>query len=942
MSASETHQSSDLAFLAGDKEMARLMRRFDWAQTSLGPLKTWPQSLRSALLICLNTPIVSAVHWGPELRTLYNDAYAPALAERHPWALGQPFCDVWAEIWDVLGPQIAAVMETGHGFSTERQRLKMNRNGRFEDTWWIYSFAPLYDDDGRIGGIFVTALDESDKVLAEHRLANERDRQRKLFEQAPGFMAVLSGPELRFEFVNEAYKRAFGQRDYVGRTMREVFPDLQGQPFFDLLDKAYVTGDRFVARASAIRLQPSPGAEPADSFLDFIYEPVRNEAGAITGLFIEGYDVSEAHVVQQALRESEARFRALVNASSDVVYQMSADWTELRQLDGRGFLASTDEPSVRWLDSYLFPEDRPHIMAAVGKAIETRSVYELEHRVRQANGNPGWTFSRAVPVLDDKGEIVEWFGMASDVTERKHAEARLQALNETLEERVASALAERKVFSDVIDGSTAAVTALDLDFRILAINKTNVDAFERVYGKRPRVGDHFLSLFDDMPAHIEQQSAIWRRALSGEEFIIVQAFGDTNHDRRYYEVRFSTLRDSEGRMIGAASTSYDATDKVQAEQQLEAAQNQLRQSQKMEAMGQLTGGVAHDFNNLLGPIVGSLDLLQRRGLGGEREQRLIANALQSADRARILVQRLLAFARRQPLQAEAVDVGALIEGMADLVASTSGPTVRVEIDVATDLPPARADANQIEMAILNLSVNARDAMADGGRLIITAAVETVEGPHRANLPAGTYIHLSVADTGAGMDEATLGRAVEPFFSTKGIGKGTGLGLSMVHGLAAQLGGGLAIDSKPGLGTKVELWLPVSTEAVEPSSETDTLPTAPRTGTALLVDDEELVRVITADMLSELGYAVIEAGSGEDALRLFGEGSGFDLVVTDHLMSGMSGTELVRQLRIGRPDLSALIVSGYADVEGVAPDIARLVKPFRQADLAAAIAQLISD
>jgi signal transduction histidine kinase len=258
-------------------------------------------------------------------------------------------------------------------------------------------------------------------------------------------------------------------------------------------------------------------------------------------------------------------------------------------------------------------------------------------------------------------------------------------------------------------------------------------------------------------------------------------------------------------------------------------QEALRQSQKMEAMGALTGGVAHDFNNLLTPIVGSLDLLQRKGLGSEREQRLIDGAMQSAERAKTLVQRLLAFARRQPLQTQAVDVRALIDGMGDLVASTSGPRVRVEIDLGEGLPAARADSNQVEMAVLNLAVNARDAMPEGGTLTISAKSVHIGQSEDSGLRPGRYVRLAVADTGLGMDEATLKRAVEPFFSTKGIGRGTGLGLSMVHGLASQLGGDLAITSKPGLGTCVELYLPASDQAASQSQESQPKTSSPGEG-----------------------------------------------------------------------------------------------------------------
>lgn len=244
------------------------------------------------------------------------------------------------------------------------------------------------------------------------------------------------------------------------------------------------------------------------------------------------------------------------------------------------------------------------------------------------------------------------------------------------------------------------------------------------------------------------------------------------------------------------------------------------------------------------------------------------------------------------------------------------------------------------MALLNLSVNARDAMPEGGTLRISASAETVGARHRAKLRPGCYIRLSVADTGAGMDEATLARAVEPFFSTKGVGKGTGLGLSMVHGLASQLSGALTIQSKPGLGTNVELWLPRSSAVAEVAESADTPAETHLTrGIALLVDDEELVRMSTADMLGELGYAVIEAASGEEAIRLVDRGERFDLLVTDHLMPGITGTDLARAVRCNRPGVPVLLVSGYAESDGVAADLPRLTKPFRKDELATSLAQL---
>jgi PAS domain S-box-containing protein len=445
-----------------------------------------------------------------------------------------------------------------------------------------------------------------------------------------------------------------------------------------------------------------------------------------------------------------------------------------------------------------------------------------------------------------------------------------------------------------------------------------------------------------------------RRALYDVDY---RTIGKEDGVVRWIAAKGRGVFDDRGRCLRVAGTAVDITGRKVAEEALrelnatlearveravtdrEAAQEALRQSQKMEAMGQLTGGVAHDFNNLLTPIVGALDMLQRKGIGAEREQRLIDGAAKSADRAKTLVQRLLAFARRQPLQAIAVDVAKLVHGMGDLVSSTTGPQIRVVVEAPDDLPAARADPNQLEMAILNLAVNARDAMPDGGTLRISAARGTAHGGGRQGLKAGDYIRLSVADTGAGMDDATVARAIEPFFSTKGIGKGTGLGLSMVHGLALQLGGTLAIQSAPGLGTNVELWLPVSDVVPDLANPPRETAAVSRAGSVLLVDDEELVRISTADMLVDLGYDVTEASSGEEALRIINGEAHFDLLITDHLMPGMTGTVLVAGIRSIRPDISVLLVSGYAENEGIAADLPRLTKPFRKDELASSLMQL---
>jgi PAS domain S-box-containing protein len=367
----------------------------------------------------------------------------------------------------------------------------------------------------------------------------------------------------------------------------------------------------------------------------------------------------------------------------------------------------------------------------------------------------------------------------------------------------------------------------------------------------------------------------------------------------------------------------------------------LHEAQKLETLGQLTGGVAHDFNNLLTPVIGNLDLLRRRLAEGDKNHRLIDGALQAASRAGTLVQRLLAFARRQDLQPRAVEIGALLDGMTDLMQRSIGPTVKVQLDCPPDLPPARVDPNQLELAILNLAINARDAMPTGGSLRIEARPEHVESAGK--LEPGDYVSITVHDTGSGMAPDTLARAIEPFFSTKGVGQGTGLGLSMVHGLAAQLGGMLDIKSEIGKGTAAAIWLPVSSETPATGAGDDAAVTVARqAATILLVDDEDLVRTGTAEMLADLGYEIVQASSGAEALRMLRSGVEVDLMITDFLMPGMNGVALIEHAIAIACDMKVLLVTGYSTIaEGPGAHLPRLSKPYRQAELSRRVADLLN-
>ncbi|MFL6817087.1 MAG: ATP-binding protein [Bradyrhizobium sp.] len=372
----------------------------------------------------------------------------------------------------------------------------------------------------------------------------------------------------------------------------------------------------------------------------------------------------------------------------------------------------------------------------------------------------------------------------------------------------------------------------------------------------------------------------------------------------------------------------------------EKAQEQLRQAQKMETIGQLTGGVAHDFNNLLMAVMGNLDLLRKRIPNDPRLHRLIDGALQGAERGASLTQRLLAFARQQDLRAVPVDLRGLINGMIDLLERSLGPRVALRLDLPQGLPPARVDANQLELAILNLAINARDAMPDGGSIEIK--ISECQADSDPALRPGRYLKLSVIDTGKGMSAEILKRAVEPFFSSKPLGKGTGLGLSMVHGLAVQLGGSLQLLSTVEKGTTATLILPVATAAPESESPAHKPPAVKRSAVILFVDDDPLIALSTTEMLEDLGHHVIGANSGSHALDIIKSEQPIDLMMTDHVMPGMTGIELAAASRELRPSLPILLATGYAELpEGSQLDLPRLAKPYHQEQLRDRLDQLLA-
>ena len=797
------------AMFADSGEIGALIRARDWSATALGPIPGWPQSLVTAVDLILASPFAMIVLWGPDLIQIYNTAYAAIAGLRHPRALGQATRECWPEVWQFNEPIYDAVLR-GEARSFEGQMLTIERLGVPADAWFDLAYSSLRDETNEIRGVLVTVVETTRQVLAERRIADQVERQQRLFEQAPGFICISTGPEHVYEFGNEAYARLVGRRDFVGKSVREALPDIEGQGFYELLDKVYATGERFVAEHVAVSMRRTSGAASEVRYVDFIYAPVIGENGIVTGIFTQGHDVTDAHLARDALRESEARLREL-NADLE-----------------RQVVERSRELSRTW-----------HVSPDLMGVLNVNGHFQ--------NSNPAWR------------TVLGW-----------------------TEDEIRQTLIFDLMHPDDIEASHA--------------------AFEQI--KRGEV----LLKFENRYRH---KSGGWRWL----SWVAVP------EDGKFY------------------CSARDITESKERAAELQAVEAQLRQAQKMEAVGQLTGGIAHDLNNMLTGVIGGLDIIQRRLATGRVDDidRFVDASRKSANRAASLIDRLLAFSRRQTLKLETLDVNQLALGMQDLLQHTLGVSISLTLTFDAKVWNVDADTSQIENALLNLAINSRDAMPDGGELTIA----TGNVSHAQHDPArpialapGDYVAISVADNGTGMPQAVIDRAFDPFFTTKPIGQGTGLGLSMIYGFAKQSRGYVAIASDVGRGTTITLLLPRALHATAAGAEGTVVEQqhAQSGQTVLVVDDEPMVRMMVTEVLTELKYDYAEAGDAESALSILHSTQSIDLLITDVGLPGMNGRQLAEIAQRLRPALKVLFVTGYAGTaalqsEALGQNIDLIAKPF---------------
>jgi len=921
--------------------MVDRIRAFDWAATPLGASAQWSATLRTLVDLMLAAQQPMFLIWGQQRVWLHNDAFLPILGSKDPDALGRDALDVWGEAREALAPLFARVLD-GEAVQMDDIELMLDRHGRLEEAHFAFSYTPARDADGRVAGLFGVCIETTGEVLAVRREASLKARQLQMFEQAPGFIAILRGPEHVFDFVNQAYVRLAGSRELLGRRVRDAFPEIAAQGWLARLDHVYATGERYVALHVPVALR-DPGAPAlSERYLDFIYEPILEGDGRVTGIFVEGHDVTAAHAAQETLRAEERRKALLVELGDrfrdlDDPDEISFAAAELLGHEfgvsraGYGTIDPDAEtitierdwnaPGTTSLAGVLHFRDYGTYIEDLkrGETVVFADA-RLDSRTRDTTDALEAIHARAVvnmPVTEHHGFVAllylnhveprEWtaaeLSLIRDVAERtrnaverRRAEQELRLLAASLERQVVERTRElTRVWTNsrdllVVVGSDGVFRAVNPAWTTILGHDTgevvgrnftefvwpdDVDRTLEALGEA--VGTNDLTAFENRYRHVDGSPRwlSWHTAVEGD---MVYAYG------------------------------RDVTAQKEQSRALEQAENALRQSQKLEAMGQLTGGVAHDFNNLLGVISNNLFLHRRLSTPCTDNPQLAAIA-RAVDTGARLTRQLLAFSRRQAIRPEVMNLAHELEELRQVLEVSLGSSIRVTVHADASVPPVRVDRSELELAVINMAMNARDAMPDGGAFDVT-----LRRAASGELATGDGAVLVVRDSGHGIPPELLQRVMEPFFSTKGPGRGTGLGLSQVYGFATQAGGRMELASEPGVSTTITLFLPASADPVPTGAAASMDAGKGVTARLLLVEDNVDVGSTTRELLQYAGCEVLHLTNGEQALAFLAsrDAGAVDLVLSDLVMPGeISGVALALWIRRERPSLPVLLATGHS-------------------------------
>jgi PAS domain S-box-containing protein len=886
----------------GNSELAGLMRFHDWGNSPLGLPDSWPQSLKTAVRIMLTSRQPIWIGWGPELIYLYNDPYKSIIGGKHPWALGRPTSDVWCEIWSDIGPMLATAMSGHAGTYVEAQLLIMERNGYPEETYYTFSYSPIPADDGTAGGIFCANTDDTRRVIDERQLT-------LLSELAT---ATSEARTCQRACERAAQALATNPRDL---TFAMIYIAEPGGRIASLVSATGIARDHPAAAATLSLDSSDPWP---------IGEVLQSHAPRVVAGLAEKFKDEMPRGAWDVPAAAAVVLPIAAGGETGRLGFVIAGLNPFRLFDGgyAGFLdlvAGQITSAVANAELYRAAHDEIERRRHIEEALRL-SEQSLESKVSERTAELAAANARLV----------------REAAEREHAEGRFQHLVQGVRDYALYMLDPHGVVTNWNAGA------------------------ERIKGYRASeiVGQHFARFYTDADRAAGTPSRALETA-AREGTFQAEGFRVRKDGSEFWaNVVINPIRDEDGTLMGFAKITRDVTERRQAAQALERAQEQLAQAQKMEGIGQLTGGVAHDFNNLLTVIIGNLESLQRALQApvpdGDRLARSVENAMRGAQRAASLTQRLLAFSRRQPLDPKPVDAGRLVIGMSELLRRTLGEQVAIETVLAGGLWRVLADPNQLEIGILNLAVNARDAMPNGGKLTIETAnahLDEVYAAAQTEVVPGQYVVISISDTGSGMTKEVQAHAFEPFYTTKDIGHGTGLGLSQVYGFVKQSGGHVKLYSEVELGTTVKLYLPrlLSEEAgVAPPETAAPLPRSAGAQTILVVEDDDDVRANTTGIVRELGYTVLEAPLAATALHLLERHPEIKLLFTDiGLPGGMNGRQLADAARKARPDLKVLFTTGYAR-NAIVHDgrldlgVVLIPKPFTYAALAAKLADILDE
>lgn len=955
------------SFPTGGGELGALIRQFDWAQTSLGPLATWPQSLKTVTETLLRSPVPIVLLWGEDGVMIYNDAYSAFAGGRHPKLLGSKVRDGWAEVAD-FNDNVMKVGLSGRTLAYKDQELTLYRHGQPEQVWMNLDYSPVLNEAGEPAGVIAIVVETTQRVIAERRVRENHDELRRVNEILFQSQRALKDREsdlarvqqiARIGGVNVDLRSGFdnGKRapeyleihgldpdtiDTHEDWVRRLHPDDRDRALQHFL--ATVSGSE-THYSSEYRI-----VRPSDGQIRWIAceaEIERDEKGRPLRLVGAHMDITDRNLAKELLRESEARFRLIANSAPVPMWVSKLDGT--RGFANQAYLdflgIGYDEALVFDWRKILHPDDLTRIVKESVAGEASLKPFVLEARYRRADGVWRWMRSESQPRWDPAGKHIGFIGVAHDITTAKEAENELRRLNETLEQRIKERTSQLESneaqLRAIFETSNQYQGLLDLQGNVIYANKTSLAGIQGVAGDV--VGKPFWDSpwFSGTPGAREVVSHGFATVIRGEsvrtEMLLHLPIGD-----RYFDFAMRPVFDQQGAVTAVLPEAVDITEWRQAEEA-------LRQSQKMEAIGQLTGGVAHDFNNLLTIIRSATDFLRRRDLTEGRRRRYIDAISDTVDRASKLTGQLLAFARRQPLAPQVFDVGVQVEAIAQLIRPLVGGRIQIGLAIRDPECFAMADVAQFETTLINLAVNSRDAMEDEGLISINverADAIPASGTNRKH--SGKFIAISVKDTGTGIAPDRLTAIFEPFYTTKEVGKGTGLGLSQAVGFAKQSGGEIVVTSVLNEGSTFTIYLP---QAEVPSGQADAAAanieatTSGRGHRILVVEDNEDVGKFSTELLQDLGYATRRADNAEQALALIAADElAFDLVFSDVIMPGMNGVELATIIRERYPGLPVVLTSGYSSVlaENAHHGFELIQKPYSVEALSRTLRRAISE